>query len=444
MKNFVLFNFAILFVVHTLAFSRETPKASAVIEKSVNYLSHQQYLENKDLYTAGEWPAEMKSYFLPALLGVGKLFAKPTAEPTSFATSSIINLISEIYLIKPELIKIPAMINLGLTSLPLYKDSDVYSYYQWSEFRGVKVRAPLAEGYVPGFIRGLTNIPSDADTTSATYMALAFSKLISSEIKLSDFKIPQGALDTFNTHRDINRKPHYYNRLDSINNSGAFLTWFQFDHEPNMPRGVFAKPDKGTRIPFGFNDVDCVVNANVMRVLTATNNTDHPGYNDSCKLLNFVIIKNKQSQCGIYYPNSYAVMFSISNVYKLGAQCLEESRSKAISFLVSTQKDDGSWDNEPGIGRTDTIQSTALALIALMNYTEKGSLQYTSAVRAGAFYLLNNLRTNGDSEIYWKGEVFFAAVAQARNTVLWRSNTYTTAMVTLALAKAQDFLGGEL
>lgn len=445
MRKFLCVGLPIVFSIQAYAFNRSTPSVNDVVPKTLAYLEHQQFQENKNIYTAGEWPAEMRSYFVPALLGVGRLFAKPTQEPTSFATSSIMNLLAEIYLTKPSLApEIPAMIRLGVSSLTEYKDNDVFSYYKWQEYRGVKVRGPLADDYIPEYIRGLTNIPSDADTTSATYLALAYSDLISLQKKISDYKIPQGALDTFNTHRDMNRKSHYYNWLDSIRRSGAFLTWFQWDHDPKMPRGVFAKPDRGIRIPFGFNDVDCVVNANVLRLFTATNNTGHPGYNDSCKLLNFVIKKNLQTQCGIYYPNSYAVFFSISNVYKAGATCLEETRDTSIRFLVSTQKSDGSWDNEPGIGRTDTIQSTALAINALINYTQKGDPQYRDAVKAGAQYLLNNFKKKGKNEIFWDGEVFFAAVAQARNTVLWRSDSYTTSLATLALVKAQDYLGGEL
>ncbi len=426
------------------AFGRATLSVDQVVQKSLNYLAHEQYQEKDHLYSAGEWPANMKAYLLPAALGVGKLFSTPTEEPTAFATSSILNLLSEAYLAEPNLQQIPTLLEKGISSLDLYREGDLYSYYQSQNYKGVKVHAPLADGYVPNYIRGLTNVPLDADTTSVSYMARAYFDLIKEQKNISTFTVPQTALDAFNTHRDLNRTPHYYNFLDSIKNSGAFLTWFQHDHDPKMPRGVFAKPDKGTRIPFGFNDVDCVVNANVMRLLTLTQNSSHPGYNDSCKLLNFSILKNKQSQCGIYYPNSYAVFFSTSNVYKAGAKCLEESKEAALRFIISTQNDDGSWANEPGIGRTDLVQSTALALNALMNYTEPNTPQFRSAIKAGVQFLLQARKEKKDSEIYWPGEVFFSAVAQARNTVLWRSDSYTTALVVLALTKAQNYLGESL
>lgn len=428
-------------LLHSLAFAKAQPSVNDTVEKSVRYLQNTQFQKTSGIYMAGEWPVDMTSYLLPALLGVGKLFARSTDEPTSFASASVVNLLAEIYLAEPTLHDIPKMIDLSVASFPTYKTGEVYSYYRWQNYEEKQVRGPLAKGYAPKYLFGLTNIPADADTTSSTYMALAYADLIRENKNISDFKLPQETLDAFNTHRDVNRKSHYYNWLDGVRKSGAFLTWFQNDQDPNMPRGVFAKPDKGTRIPFGVNDVDCVVNANVLRLLAATNNGNHPGYSDSCEFLNSMILRQKQTQCGIYYPNSYGVFYSIANAYKAGAQCLEKSRDKAIHFILSNQKEDGSWDNEPSIGRTDTVQSTALALLAIMNYDKEGAETYSGIVRFGARYLLSQMKTTKSGEVYWKGEVFFSAVAQARNTVLWRSNAYTTALVTLALIKAKDYIG---
>jgi hypothetical protein len=231
--------------------------------------------------------------------------------------------------------------------------------------------------------------------------------------------------------------------LDGIKKSGAFMTWFIDEKSPTIPKGVFDKPDLGSRIPFNFNDVDCVVNANVLRMLTLTKNQKQPGYAESCDMLNFSIAHNLQSQCGIYYPNSYAVFFTMSNAYVAGAQCLEISKNKSIQTILSGQDfDEGSWSNTPGIGRTDKVQSTALAMIALMNYSESENFRYNYSVRLGVKYLLSQIKNKSETEIYWPGEVFFSAVAQARNTVLWRSDSYTTALVTLALVKSQNYLKG--
>ena len=443
-----MFKFAFQFIVLINLFSvsvyaeKQTETIDQVLQNSLKFIESNHKKQNEQLYFRGEWPVEMRSYFLPALLGVGRLFARPVDEPTSFATSSISNLLAGIYFENTKYEQIKPMIKNGLESADLnYKAGDIYSYYAEMNFNGTTVRGPRSGNqYVPKYIKGLTNIPPDADTTSVTYAAKYFDHVIN---KTSDFSIPQAALDTFSTYRDLNRKSHYYNWLDGIKKSGAFMTWFIDEKSPDMPRGVFAKPDRGARIPFNFNDVDCVVNANVLRMLTLTKNQKQPGYAESCDMLNFSIAHNLQSQCGIYYPNSYAVFFTMSNAYVAGAQCLEISKNKSIQTILSGQDfDEGSWSNTPGIGRTDKVQSTALALIALMNYSESENFRYVYSVRLGVKYLLSQINHKSETEIYWPGEVFFSAVAQARNTVLWRSDSYTTALVTLALVKSQNYLKG--
>lgn len=449
MRDFKFLTTLFLLLVTSTGFAKnrallENTPLDQVVEKSLRFVESSQKKQNEELYFKGEWPVEMRSYLLPALLGVGKLFAKPTEEPTSFATSSISNLLANIYFENQKYSQIKNMILLGLDSVEQnYKAGDVYSYYTEMNYNGTTVRGPRAvKAYVPKFIQGLTNIPPDADTTSVTYTAKYFNSVINSN-STSAFVVPAGALNTFSSFRDENRTSHYYNWLDGIRKSGAYMTWFIDEKSKAMPRGVFAKPDKGARIPFNFNDVDCVVNANVLRMLTLTKNENQAGYKESCDVLNFSIEKNLESQCGIYYPNSMAVFFTISNAYKAGAQCLEKSKAKAVQKILEAQDyTEGSWSNAPGIGRTDKVQSTALAMIALMNYSEKENIRYDYSVKLGIKYLLSQAKTNSKSEVYWPGEVFFSAVAQARNTVLWRSDSYTTALVALAIVKSQNYLQG--
>lgn len=412
------------------------------INKSLEFISASQFAENNDIYWKGEWPVEMKSYLLPALLGVGQLWGRPTPESTDFATSSIMNLLAETYFLDPHYQQIIPLLNNGLASVKNYADGEKFNYYNSINYQGDVVHGPKAKGYVPNFIAGLTNVPSDADSTAAAYTAKAFMQQILAGEEKNTFNVPADVLQTFEKFRDVNRTPHYYNRFESIKNSGAYLTWFIDEH--HMPKNIFAKPNTGARIPFGFNDVDCVVNANVMRLLTLTHNNKSEGYENSCALLNKVILNEKQKLCGIYYPNSYAVFFSISNAYKAGADCLEPSKNKALEFMMSSQNPDGSWANEPGIGRTDLVQSTALALNALMNYSSADAKPFKEQIRAGINFLLSKQKINSHGHAFWKGEVFFSAVAQARNTVLWRSDSYTTALVALTLVKAKPYLQGEL
>ncbi|MBC7457663.1 MAG: hypothetical protein H7235_05250, partial [Bdellovibrionaceae bacterium] len=95
-----------------------------------------------------------------------------------------------------------------------------------------------------------------------------------------------------------------------------------------------------------------------------------------------------------------------------------------------------------GIGRTDKVQSTALALNALLNYVNNDDVKtnFPSSVRLAVQFLKSQARLNDQGQVYWPGEVFFSAVAQARNTVLWRSTSYTTALVTLTLVKSEKIM----
>ena len=415
-----------------------------VLHKSVNFIEKNQFDKTTSNYWQGEWPVQMYSYMLPAILGVGRLWAKPTEESTAFATSSIVNLLSESYLYNPSLSKIPTLIKNAMESTNHYKSGSVFNYYNKVSFRNKMVNGPLDPEYVPGFIQGLTNIPSDADTTSVTFTALALQELILKGSPLKSYPLNEETLATYSKFRDLNRSPHYYNRLDGFNTTGAYLTWFLDEKSSSMPRNLFAKPDKGQRIPFNINDVDCVVNANILRLLSMTGHTNTNGYNDSCQFINKAILNEKQSQCGIYYPNSYAVFYTASNVYTYDRSCVEDSKEKAVDFILSTQNSDGSWSNEPGIGRTDQVQSTALAISALINYTHHDQLQALSSIRYGVRYLLRQMKVKNSEEVYWKGEVFFSAIAQARNTVLWRSDAYTTALVLSTLIKAEKVLNGNL
>jgi hypothetical protein len=101
-------------------------------------------------------------------------------------------------------------------------------------------KEPKCAGRVPEmnmflkYIQGLTNIPPDADTTSVTYTAQYFDP--AHERKADPSGSSEGALDTFSTFRDLNRTSHYYNKLDGISNSGAFMTWFIDEKSKAVPQ----------------------------------------------------------------------------------------------------------------------------------------------------------------------------------------------------------------
>lgn len=429
--------------LHSLASEANFSQLDKITEQSLLFLNQQQFKEDTEFYTRGEWSAQMKSYGLPALVGLGRMWGRRSEEPTAFVTSTIVNSLSEAYLLNPNLNVIPNIIQNAIPSLDGYRENDVFHYYPTITYKGKLIHGPRDPHYVPRSMLQMAIIPPDADTTSVSFTALAYVNLIHDNQALASYKLPNGTLEAFSTFRDIKRSPHLYNRNHGkVKKTGAFLTWLWDEDEKTSSffRSMNDKPNKGYRIIFGRNDVDCVVNANVMRLLTITNNQHLDGYENSCELLNSAIIESRMKTCGVYYPNSYKPLQAISNVYKAGASCLEKSREKAINFILEQQNSDGSWKNEPGHGREDSVQSTAWALGALLNYININDRRFIQRVEKAVQFLLSKSKSNNENLTYWKGEVFFSGSAAARNTLLWRSNAYTTATVFLSLVKAKAYL----
>ena len=151
--------------------------------------------------------------------------------------------------------------------------------------------------------------------------------------------------------------------LGNKNAEGWFSTWF-----PN-PK---------------FEDVDCVVNANVLLYL----GKDDP---EVCSKINKAISSNEK--CAIYYPDRhperFALFYSVSRAYENGVTCFEESKGKIVSSILSTRKSDGSFGG-------DSLK-TALALNALLNFGYAGK-----EVDGGSAFL--SQRQSGEG--FWARGVF--------------------------------------
>ena len=128
----------------------------------------------------------------------------------------------------------------------------------------------------------------------------------------SSYRVAPDAVTVFADFRDLQRKPHTYNALHHYEQTGAFMTWLWDETRPETPRSLFARPDKGVRIPFKMNDVDCVVNANVLKLLSTTQQTSTPGYQDSCNYLNAIVEKKGYYSCGMYYPSQWVLPYVLA------------------------------------------------------------------------------------------------------------------------------------
>ncbi|MFM6929134.1 MAG: prenyltransferase/squalene oxidase repeat-containing protein [Bdellovibrio sp.] len=419
----------VLLVPNSICFAG--PHYRAQISSALRFIERQQ-TTGKEGYDPGQWMTQVTSY-LPNSVGVGK-FRVPYEEPTAFVASSVANVLAEIYQIDPTFTSIPPMIDKTVEGFRKYFWNDLFNFYPPTTYRGVPVRQPRYMYLAPHF-QGFANIPPDADTTSASYATLHYAKSLRGE---TPDRIPSEVMSALSSARDLNRNPHVWNQGQGQTNTGAFLTWFWDENDPTMPRNIFARPNNGTRIPFTKNDVDCVVNAHVLKMLTLAKKTDGPGYKASCNHLNRIAAEKDFYFCGMYYPSRYVLPYTMAAVIDAGASCLEPSRDRLIRFLIKKQHRDGSWRNT-WMSRPDRIQSTAWALAALAQLGDPENPLHRDHVRLGANFLLQQSSRDAQGSVFWPGQVYFAAIFVARYPVVWRSSSYTTAVAAKALLLAQAY-----
>lgn len=392
------------------------------ILSALKYLERSQVSQKGD-YEPGEWPTEVTAILLPSLVGVGA-WGKPYPEATIFTTATIVEILEEIQESAPGLKVIPPMIEKALHGFAPYYQEPFFNFYPLRQSKGIWVRGPRSMYLAPHF-RGLAHIPPDADSTSVSYLALKR-------------PVPEKVLRAFARFRDMNRKPHSYNRRFGTINSGAFMTWLMDEKDPRMPRR-FSHPELGPRIPFGVNDVDCIVNANILKLLTREKRTGLPGYKESCQFLKTAILRSDYGRCGIYYPNDYLLALRVGELKQQQAPCVTAQEPRVLHYLLDTQAPDGSWTNSPP-ARPDRLQATVTALNSLLLLGDSHNALHRERVQKAVNYLLAHSRRSRHGHLNWKGQVFFSAVAQARYSVVWRSSPYTTALAAQALLRAERFL----
>lgn len=400
------------------------------IRSALSFLEYHQ-VDLADGYDPGQWRARVTSY-VPSPIGVGK-FGVPYEEPTAFVSASVANVLAEIYTLNPRYENILAMLDRTREGLNLYRWGALFNFYPPAVSKGVKIRAPRYM-YLARQWKGFANIPPDADTTSVTHTFLQHLEHLNS----ATAPLPPQVLKAFATARDVHRTPHTYNALQGHVNTGAYLTWLYDENNQAMPRNIFAAPHRGTRIPFNKNDVDCVVNGNVLKLLTLAGNTSNSGYQASCSHLNRVVRLKQFYFCGMYYPSYYALPYTIATALEAGASCLQPSQERVLNYILSKQNKDGSWRNS-FLARPDYIQSTAWALNTLLLLGNPENELHRQRVRRGVRFLLSQARRDNEGRLFWSGQVFFAATFIARYPVVWRSTAYTTALATKALLLAERF-----
>lgn len=408
----------------------------AIRSRVLSYVLNGQIQKSESGFKAGEWKATVQSTPLLSALGIASTI--PIADPNSFVTSAVHNILAEIYLAHEKDVRIPPALDAADAALVDYQDHDG-NYTFWPKAVGGS-NSDIHVTRNKIFMRlldGFENVPPDADVNSLVRLTQEMNNLVSqvNPVARSCHFREVTVGPAFAQYRDVARLPHLHNISLLEFDTGAFLTWLS--HEPAKPSlsRMLAPPQDGPRIPLDKNDVDCIVNANVVRMLAAYGETSTPGYKQACELLNEQAKKHLWNSCGNYYPETYWFHYAVARAYHDGAGCLAPAISPLIEHLTQAQGSDGSFDNE--VIQGDRIQATAFALGALLIVGDPANPLQRKVAEKALGYLITEMKRRSPAEPHLNGGVFFSGGMPVRRSVIWRSDAFTTSVGLLDLYEAQ-------
>jgi hypothetical protein len=460
-KQWSLRSLVVLFCLQPCTFfGQSLPNSDSldrIIRKSLLFIQNEQQTTTvSNSHFAGEWPSfmQMRTEFI--LLGN----QKKVYDSNCFALAGMINLLSDMYRLDPSFTEIPPMLDRAYPQLISYRDSNGYNFWplmtpngkmRWKEDSvktDVKVRRPIQFKISNTYIRRAANIMNDNDDTAQGMLA-----------EWNYQNIVQGGnqryrTQTFDAFRDTLRNNiHYYNHFArDPRSSGAFLTWRGEEHDfptANLvkllinnalfltPRSTAYPTAYVPYMPYGSNDVDAIVNANILATLAALN-IKSAGTSGATEFIEQKIKRHKWSRAGVYYPNRYQVHYSVVKAWSNGAMSLSNCISPLIEHIKRTQLPDGSFESRKIVNRKDIVQSTAYALNAMLKAGHPNETGLLVPIEKATAFLLQSARSK-DQGIYWEGGVYFSGGTVIRNTLYWKSDALTTAIVAESLCLLRKY-----
>ncbi|HEY4798882.1 MAG TPA: hypothetical protein VII99_07385 [Bacteroidia bacterium] len=417
------------------------------IDKAIAYLLLSQIKKTDSTnYYEGEWPSYITNTMNIPFLGKK---GKGAYDSNCFTTTFIHNVLAEIViedLRHPEIIPV---LEKAQKNILLFKTNYTYNFWhlqpraahlqKHSRKRTAEVDMQRRANhffYKSKMINRYENIYDDADDTSAGWMAMYFSN----EIKNGQFSkyehTPIGML--FSKYRDVGkRKTNWYNRKHKFNyRTGAYLTWFGQEKKHANFFNWFFPDKKKQNILYGRNEIDCVVNANVIRSLALFGETNTEGFADACAFVNAALENSCQNTCGVYYPTEFTLHYSATKAISSGAALLEKSKDIMLRQILSLQREDGSWQSEL---ENNDIQATLYAVNSLLRIGECEKNGTLKPIEKAMQYIRRSAIHEG-AVTYWLGGVFFSGGSAIRYAHVWRSDALTTALAVEALTQYRKLL----
>jgi hypothetical protein len=413
----------------------------------------------------GEWQTTMgleRGFFL-----LGR--RKKVDDSNCFSIAATHNSLAKIYLAFPEYKNIPHMLDLSFEKIMTYRNGAQFNFWNLlPPNRKLKkgaiigkqplVRRPTNYNLKTKYINNAANIIEDSDDTGLGYTALALRKKIyKRDNKIDSLYFEINAIaPIFDQYRDINRNNrHWYNYIyGNDHETGAYLTWlgeeYQFKHwniikvighnaTSFLPFSECFPHAYKPYIPYGSNDLDGVVNANILSTLSLYGELNSKGADCAIKYIEKKSKAKKYDNVGIYYPNRYQFPYAVSEAYANGVDKLENSSTYIIEYLIETQNEDGSWYSRHVINKKDTLQSTAYALNALINFGDLEQKETLIPIEKAIQFILKQ-SIQDENGIHWKGGVFFSGGTVVRKNLFWKSDAYTTAIILKAFANYRKYL----
>jgi hypothetical protein len=287
---------------------------------------------------------------------------------------------------------------------------------------------------------------------SAIYLNKLLNEKYPAQIKQS-FWAPTDVLAPFEKYRNLDRKANPFNTLQGTKkNNGAFLTWLT-EQNSTFLGSVFKGWNDELLIPEGSNNVDCVVNANVLQMLSHYNSQNVESAQKACDFIEDSIDNDIIEKCGFYYPNPYHLHFAVSAAFEAGTKCLKSSSEKLYKILLQEQNQNGSWGylEEPKSKKRKVIEepisSSIYAANALFTLASVLGLPEDNDLKkfnAAAEFIAKSAVQNEDGTFFWKPGVFFSGGTFVRRLVIWKSEAYTTMLGVQALDRYNHLILGPL
>ncbi|MDP1813180.1 MAG: hypothetical protein Q8K92_01890 [Leadbetterella sp.] len=398
-------------------------------------------------YYAGEWPVEM--HLTTPYFFIGR--KQKAQDSNCFTVSAIHNSLAEIYLLDTNRKDLLPTLKLAYDDIRSYNEENLYNF--WKKLpptRKLKlfnephpqplVHRPTNFNLRSRFINNTGNVPEDADDTSLGNLASLYNN------NIFDSKNELASCKRFDAFLDIERKNrNWFNVLfHRDGNSGAYMTWLYPEYEYNnwnvlktaintlliFVPGSSARPEAYEPwVPFGANDVDVVVNANVLAYLAKTRQLENSkGHTVAIKLIENRLRKKFWYNNSVYYPNQFHIHFAVAKAFASGVNELRVSSEIILKDIEEKQNADGSFQSQSFINHFDRVQSTTNALSALIDCKSKGLAVSETAMQKAINFIISQKKVKND-QIYWEAGVYFSGGTLLRNILFWKSEAYTTVAV---------------